>query len=275
MVSVMLGGENFIEIFKDVGFVKVSTSNCNTTHIDGHYKYVHKDVDSSASLTYEFTAARDGDVYFYIPSKYQRAADVSVNGTEYGTFYDDDTPRGFYLGYFSEGEDIKVKVTLKSDVLYVMNGAEMFYYFDEEVFENCFDELAKIQMTVDAEYKEDHIKGTIKTLTDAQTVMTTIPYDEGWIVKVDGKEVEISKSFDAFISFEIGDAGEHTVEFIYRSDAFVYGLACSVLSLAIFIALIIFEKKIEALLHKKKEKASVCEAESGEDTETTINNDGE
>ena len=262
MVSAMLGREETVEIFKSVGYVSESTSNCNTSHIEGHFKYVHKDIESSASLTYKFTTERSGEVYFHIPSRYHRAADISVNGVEYGTFYDDDTPRGFYLGYFEEGEEIKVKVTLKADVLYVKNGEDMFYYLDEEVFEECFDELSKTQMTVDAEYKEDHITGTIKTLEADQTVMTTIPYDEGWRVRVDGKEVEISKSFDAFVSFDIDDAGEHTIEFIYRSKAFVYGFACSAVCLLIFIALVVFEKRIDTLLHKKE-------------MEITINNDGE
>jgi len=262
MVSALIGNEGILEIFKDVGFVSSSTANCNSSHIDGHFKYVHKDATSSASVTYEFTTDRDGEVYFHIPSKYQREADITLNGKDYGTFYTDDTPRGFYLGYFEKGEKITLKITLKSDVLYIKNGEPLFYYFDEEIFKDCFDQLSKTQMVIDDEYKEDYITGTIETSIDNQLIMTTIPYDEGWKVLVDGKEVGLKKTFDAFISFEISGEGEHSIEFIYRSDAFVYGSICSIVFTSIFILLIIFEKRINAILHSKKEQAAVSSLEN-------------
>jgi uncharacterized membrane protein YfhO len=105
--------------------------------------------------------------------------------------------------------------------------------------------------------------------------MTTIPYDEGWIVKVDGEAVKISKSFDAFITFEVDDAGEHTVEFIYRSDAFVYGAICSVVCLVIFILIVVFEKRIYALFHKKEASIELNAIDDASETTITNNEDGE
>ena len=268
IVSAMLGREVPLSIFKAVDVVETSTSNCRTSMVDGHIKYVPKDATSSASILCKFTAERDGDIYFHIPSNYHRKAELKVNGVDYGTFYDDDTPRGFYLGYYEKGDEISVKITLKANVLYVRRDAEMFYYLDTETFEAAFDELSKTQLTVDAEYKEDHITGTISTLNDSQTVMTTIPYDEGWRVRVDGKEVEINKTLDALISFEIEGTGEHTVEFIYRSDAFVYGAVCSAVCLVIFVLLIVFEKKIHALFHKKASSGTSCKVELPSEAQT-------
>jgi uncharacterized membrane protein YfhO len=273
MVSAMLGEETMLEIFKDVGFVSTSTSNCNSTHIEGHYKYVHKDIDSSASITYKFKADRNGDVYFHMPSDYQRQPDISLNGDDYGSFYIDDTPRGFYLGYFEKGDEIKVKITLKSDVLYIKNGEPLLYYFDEDVFKACFDRLSKTQMVINPEYKEDHISGSIETTVEDQLIMTTIPYDEGWKVLVDGKEVEIKKTLDAFISFDISEIGEHSIEFIYRSDAFVYGSICSLVFICIFVLLVIFEKKITVLFHGHKTTEIIERSEKiTEEAENTTDN---
>ena len=252
MISTMLGSEKVIEVFEPVSVIDRATSNCDTGSADHHYHYSPKDTDSVATVTYSFTAYRDGDVYFYIPSLYQRKTELEVEGVkEYGFFYEDDTPRGFYLGYFEEGEEVYVKMTLTSGVLYIKMDAPAFYCLDTEVFMECIDELSKTQLTVNEDYSEDHIKGTIKTLQSSQTIMTTIPYDEGWRVKVDGKEVDISKTFDAFVSFEIEDEGEHTVELVYRSDAFVYGAACSTICFAVFIILIVFEKPVYAFIYRK------------------------
>ena len=259
MVTALLGKDVMLEIFKDVGFVSSSTSNCNTSHVDGHFKYVSKDPESSASVTYEFTTDRNGDVYFHIPSRYHREVDIYLNGDNYGTFYLDDTPRGFYLGYFEEGEKIKLKITLRSEALYVANGEALFYYFDESLFEECFDELSKTQMVIDSEYKEDRFSGSISTASDDQLILTTSPYDKGWKVTVDGEEVELIKALDSLISFKIDEAGDHRIEFKYRSDAFVYGAICSGACTIIFILLIVFEKKNKsAVLQKKSQISNGC-----------------
>ena len=59
--------------------------------------------------------------------------------------------------------------------------------------------------------------------------------------------MEITEALDALISFEIEDAGEHTLRFKYRSSAFKYGIIITVASLAGFILIIIFEDKLKKL----------------------------
>lgn len=271
MISAMLGYEETLEIFEPIKDVEFSTSNLRYTIGEDYEKYTPKEPDSRASILLKFTAEKDGDVYFHIPSNYHRSADITVNGKDYGSHYDDDTTRGFYLGHFEKGEAVSVKITLTASELYLKSDADMLYYLDNEAYEMAFDELAKTQMTIDADYKEDHLTGTITTSADSQTILTTIPYDEGWIVKVDGEKIEINKALDSFISFEIGESGDHTIEFIYRSNAFVYGSVCSIVCLIIFILLIVFEKRIYAMFHKKEEQASsLCEM-----TETTTKENGE
>ncbi len=251
MMTLMLGSEETVEVFKPLGEFDIATSNSKVSSIEGHYKYSPDDADASCSVTYTFTATRDGDVYFYLPSRYPREVTLAVCGDKYGTFYGQDTNRAMLIGNFKEGDDIVVKMTLKSDVLYVKKDVPTFYYLDDALFEDCFNKLSKTQMVIDDEYKEDHITGTIRTWNADQTIMTTIPYDEGWKVLVDGEEVEISKSFDALISFNIENEGEHTIEFIYRSKAFVLGISCSAVSLLVYILLIVFEKPIYSFIYKK------------------------
>jgi uncharacterized membrane protein YfhO len=75
--------------------------------------------------------------------------------------------------------------------------------------------------------------------------MTTIPYDEGWNIYVDGKKVEPVQIADALIGFYIDDAGDHDIRFKYRSDAFTIGLIITVIALAAFVLIIVFEKKLK------------------------------
>ena len=70
-------------------------------------------------------------------------------------------------------------------------------------------------------------------------MMTSIPYNEGWKIKVDGKPVETKKSWDSFLSFPIS-RGKHEVEFFFKQKWSTLGLGVSVLSL---IALFTIWKK--------------------------------
>ena len=75
-------------------------------------------------------------------------------------------------------------------------------------------------------------------------ILTTIPYDEGWKVYVDGERVETVEAINALISFEIDSAGEHTIRFKYSPDSFVMGLVITLCASALFILIIVFEKKL-------------------------------
>ena len=77
--------------------------------------------------------------------------------------------------------------------------------------------------------------------------MTTIPYDEGWKVYVDGKKVDIYEAAEALVSFRIEDAGEHNIRFVYRSNAYVGGLIITCVGIAAFVCIIIFEDKLKKL----------------------------
>ena len=81
--------------------------------------------------------------------------------------------------------------------------------------------------------------------------MTTIPYDKGWKITVDGKEVEPIKALGSLVAFYVdGEIGEtHDFELVYRPNTFVIGSVVSLLSLALLIAIIILEKRIRKIKH--------------------------
>ena len=75
------------------------------------------------------------------------------------------------------------------------------------------------------------------TLKDDQTILFTVPYDKGWIVTVDGVEVETYKTMDALIAFDIEESGEHELVLKYRPKSFVYGMAATVFFSLLFLGL--------------------------------------
>ena len=86
----------------------------------------------------------------------------------------------------------------------------------------------------------DYISGDIKIDEDHSLVFTQVPYDNGWKVKVDGKQIEYSKVNGGFIGFYL-DSGNHAVEFEYTIPMLIPGIVVSLVSTLI---LVIYVKKV-------------------------------
>ena len=91
-------------------------------------------------------------------------------------------------------------------------------------------------------WNQSSFKGTVRITDDSTWMMTSIPYDRGWSVKVDGKVVGTKKIWDSLLAFPI-TPGEHTIEMSYLPDGFMAGLIISVFSIVIY-GVAIFKKWI-------------------------------
>ena len=133
--------------------------------------------------------------------------------------------------------------------LYLYNGVDFFYDLNEELFAETIEELndGALKMT---EFSHDRISGTLTTTEDRQTVFTTIPYDAGWQVTVDGKQVDTYETLDALLAFDAAP-GEHTIEMRYMPKEYVLAFKLFLIGTASFIALIGGEFVISRIRKKK------------------------
>ncbi|MGN0436680.1 MAG: YfhO family protein, partial [Wujia sp.] len=106
---------------------------------------------------------------------------------------------------------------------------DLFY---QDRFEQVYDKLSENLLQVE-EYDDGYVKGKVY-IPEGETLFTSIPYDEGWSIKVDGKKVEYYAIGEAFIGVDM-EPGEHTVEFVYIPVGFKLGLLITIISLDLFI----------------------------------------
>jgi uncharacterized membrane protein YfhO len=67
-------------------------------------------------------------------------------------------------------------------------------------------------------------------------VMTTIPADKGWHVKVDGKQVTTGKGLQGiFMTVPLKHAGQHTVQFDYHVPYWRVGVFMTLLGLLLIV----------------------------------------
>ncbi len=106
-------------------------------------------------------------------------------------------------------------------------------------------------------YTSTSVDATITTSADGR-VVTTIPYDTGWTVTVDGKTVDMTAFKDTFVSFEISE-GTHTIRLDYTPDGFYLGLASTLICIILLIM-------IAALIHLwKKNQAEEASLDNQEE----------
>lgn len=95
-------------------------------------------------------------------------------------------------------------------------------------------------------YSDTELKGNIK-MEKGGVIITTVPYEKGWSLYVDGKKREFDSIEEAFIVFEL-EEGEHEIVFKYMPEGFVLGATISVVSILVLIMWLL------CLKHKNKEK---------------------
>ena len=80
--------------------------------------------------------------------------------------------------------------------------------------------------------KGNRIEGTVKGMADGYFV-TSVPYDKGFTVKVDGHTVKTEKVNKVFLGFRIG-AGTHHVKITYHAPGKRAGMLVSVVGIFLF-----------------------------------------
>lgn len=190
-----------------------------------------------------------------------------MNGVSFDTFYGNETTRIVTVGTkHNEGDTMRIAMTPQKSDIYVKSDADCLYYLDMDAFEAAISKLAETQFEI-TEYTERDLNGTINTKDSDQVILTTIPYDEGWNIYVDGEKIEYYKTLDALIAFDIESAGEHTLRIVYMPKCFVIGLSCTLACCLIFVLLCIFDLKRKRAKAKTVDIKCICNDDASTEVE--------
>ncbi len=238
LVTAMTGSKEPIQVFVPIEIASTYTNGQKST-IAGHTSYKpHEDTGSYDTYAlFTISMPEDALLYFYAPSLYPREVKLTVNNEEYEDFMASDSDRIKALGYRERGSNVTVKLILEESNLYLKNDEHYLYYFDIEAFEKVMNILADGQFAIE-KASDSHLEGTIRTNKEKTTILTTIAYDEGWNVFVDGKKVPIRKSLDALVSFDIEGNGNHTLELKYSPKIVNVGALISLGSVILYGAIL-------------------------------------
>ncbi|MBE6667117.1 MAG: hypothetical protein E7607_02250 [Ruminococcaceae bacterium] len=266
MVSTMLGDNAGSDIFVPIRKHKIDT-NYNCEQVYSSSRVTYKPIEDSINaqyVEYTFVAQESAEYYFHSPSRYtyyEKEPKISVGTVDPITqeaelttlrgYLGSETNSVVTLGYFDKGEKVTVRLTITGDIT-LYTSPNYIWYIDREAYETEFRKLKSNPQFEITEYTENNLKGNIVTNSDAQTIQTTIPYDKGWKIYVDGQEVEPYKTFDALIAFDISSAGEHTLEFKYSPDIYLKSGLISIAGLLLFIVICVLDLVVFRKRRKKE-----------------------
>ena len=113
---------------------------------------------------------------------------------------------------------------------------------NDATFREGYERLAASPLAL-TEFKNARLEGQISCEHDG-VLYTSIPQNGNWHAYVDGEEVETVMIGNAMVGLLL-TAGEHTIEFVYRNNSFMIGLAVSIVCLLVlvWIYIIVYKPK--------------------------------
>ena len=198
-------------------------------------------------LSCAFTAPRDGTVYVYADMECEdhpyvycvcekpegEAHQVNTSGTTYlSSVYD-----------AKAGDVIRFRVNSKTGAQGTVTVRA--FMVDTDALQMQYEAITAAGTLEVESFSDARVTGTATVNADGKILCTSIPYDDGWTVTVDGRtldDAEVYRVGGCLIGFDLSK-GTHAVEFRYALPGLRAGIAVSAVSVAVAVAIVLLFKK--------------------------------
>lgn len=230
----MTGGTKWLDRIYPEYYVE--SSSCEVAAKGGNISYKPY---GSGAMSFEVSTSieADGDYYIHCRGNGITELRILINGNEYA--FDRYQWQVFHLGALKNGDTVTVEYKYNS-VSNPGNAYISLSRYDKMAYEDVYSELSKNLMQVE-EYEDGYLRGTIN-IEEGCTMFSSIPYDEGWKVEVDGKKADYYKVCGAFIGVDM-EPGEHEVVMTYMPQGLKAGMMISIPSWLVMMVLLFIDKK--------------------------------
>ena len=222
----------------------------NVYHLSFSQEYSPRDKTKEALVSFTVTPPEGSEVFAYFPTDRYTGAECFLNGKAIGRHFVRERSGYLSLGSYSEGEALRLSFKLEEEGIFIKRNVKYFYAMDQAVFDRLIATLSAGGYRVDT-CREDYFSGTITVNEGFETILTTIPYDAGWQITVDGERITGEETLDALLSFRLSP-GEHTLTLRYWPREYTAALCLFSGGTLILSAIILTEH----LIKRKKERSA-------------------
>ncbi len=240
----ILSGYEDEPIFNPVYGMTTKCGSC--TELESTTQLSYTTENKKGQVTFTYTAPYTGKYYFYSPiskgTKYPTLT-IAVGSGSDQNYMGGEGNHIVYAGTYNKNDKITLKIKFPQNTEVVFNNqVDFLWYLDEEAYEATMTKiLENPQLNIESSSTDSKITGSIRTKNKDQMILTTIPFDEGWNVYVDGKKVDTYETLDTLLAFDIPDKGNHSVTFEYMPKCYIVGFTVSAIGMMLFIALCVLD----------------------------------
>lgn len=233
---VRLAAGEMEQVFRPMGVPQISGTNVTL----GEYYEGQVDCTSNGS-------SPQVDLVFTVPSQQQVYVFAETSGAEsitaqteqgHPVSIKEDCGAAVSIGTCQAGETVTIHITYEGEE--AGNITAYAYGLNQAAWDRAYARLSDETLQVTS-HSDTSIEGTIEVMEDG-VFLTSVPYEKGWTLKIDGKEQEIDPLGDAFVAAPL-KAGTHKVELTYMPDGLIPGILMTLCGIGILIALSMIRRR--------------------------------
>lgn len=246
----------YSNLFKPVEYNSTDFDAVSGDDVTENGTYWLEKSDSSSNYgteTVSLSPTIDGNLYLYVKSSDLKT--ITVNSEKVSDITQSmEDAYILDLGYHNKGDE--VLVSLDASTMESESTSFDFYCYtaDDTVVKNMYNSFAANSLNVES-YSDTTIKGTVKAKENCY-LYSSIPYDDGWSVYVDGKKAETFEIGGTLLAIEL-TPGQHKIEYKYFPVGFLYGIIISAVTVFGLCVFYIYNKSSLKLNKSKRRKDKI------------------
>lgn len=214
--------------------------------------------NGSARADMVYTIPYDMDLYVNCRGSNVHKIALLIDGNEVA--FDRYQGQIFHVGEMRAGQLV--------DIQFVLNEGDnlsgtLYCYpmeFVEDQFTSFYNILANQGMEI-TKYSDTKIEGTISP-QKAGVFMTSIPYDEGWVIYANGKKMKPCRILGSFLGTEL-EEGDYTIKMVYRCPGLLEGAITTLFGILFFWMIC----KIEGVQNGQREQQEIIREVNADEKE--------
>ncbi len=229
ILSSMSGVED--KHFEMFGFQNLELENMEKAGNKEQVLFNRIDKTKPGKVIYKTVLQSDMTYYFQAPYNLRDSIGkigILLNDQWYNYSQSYDQVQLWNIASNQAGQEVKLTFEVTQNDQLDLTGMA-FVRVDAKKIKAIMAERKKQSMEV-TKFTNTKVEGTVNITDNSDVMMTSIAYNPGWTVKVDGKKVKTKESWESLLSFPI-TAGNHKIEMSFTPDGFWPGVLVSILSI--------------------------------------------
>ena len=201
---------------------------------------------SSDEFSYSIAADITEDSHYYL--EYTEANDFNLNikilvndnlMVEYG--HNDTRPRVWDLGDLRKGDKIEIITSQDTDAVPTKTSFKLrFVSLDEYKMSEVYYAIKESGIAQRNKTQNDILSLSVDL--NAKHFFISLPYDENFVIYVDGSQTEYYRAGESFIGLDL-EQGHHEISIEYHQKGLTSGITISAVSLLLFIVFFVIMRK--------------------------------